>query len=69
MAELSHMLATFRQQACSAAVMVWPGVIHAANGSLSRTSVSPATMKCEASFNIVRLHQQPERRCLRYTSF
>ena len=31
-AEELHMLAIFTQQACSAAVMVWPGITHAANG-------------------------------------
>jgi hypothetical protein len=31
-AEELHMLAILTQQACSAAVRVWPGVTHAANG-------------------------------------
>jgi len=52
MAELSHMLAIFMQQACSAAVIVWPGIRQAASGWPSRTSIrAPATI-WKTLFNI-----------------
>src|SRR5947209_2794640 len=52
MAELSHMLAIFMQHACSAAVIVWPGVRQAASGWPRRASIRMAATICETRFSI-----------------
>ena len=49
-AEELHMLAIFTQQACSAAVMVCPGVTHAASGCPKRTKVTATAAICVARF-------------------
>jgi hypothetical protein len=49
-AEELHMLAIFTQQACSAAVMVCPGVTHAANGCPKRAKVTATAAICVARF-------------------
>lgn len=41
MAELLHMLAIFAQQACSAAVMLCPGITHAASGCPKSAKTTP----------------------------
>ncbi len=46
------MLAIFMQQVCSAAVIVWPGVTHAASGcAINATITKPAT-SCNALCNM-----------------
>lgn len=52
MAELSHRVAIFMQHACSAAVIVWPGVRQAASGWPRRTNIRTAATIWNALFNI-----------------
>ncbi len=49
-AELLHMLAILTQQACSAAVIVCPGVMQAAKGCAISNSVTAIAAICEALF-------------------
>ena len=49
-AEELHMLAILTQQACSAAVMVWPGITQAASGCPKSTRATATAAICVALF-------------------
>jgi hypothetical protein len=53
MAEVSHMLAIFKQQLCSSSVISCPAVTQATSGCPQSSSISVAAMIFEALLNIV----------------
>src|SRR5438552_13696436 len=53
MAEVSHMLAIFKQQLCSSSVISCPAVTQATSGCPQSSSISVAAMIFEALRNIV----------------